>query len=226
VELAWLDFAKSGYHTDRLHRGEATHEANHRAEDADFGAVIAVIRVVCITNKTAVAGLIRLPPAKRADLTVELADRRRNQRHPRGNTQVIDDQPCRKIIAPIDHNINAIEQCRGGLAGHPLAQRFHFNIRIKLADDPFDYVDLGRTNISIGVEYLPLKIGTADDIIIDHAQTTNASGGKILDRRAANPARADNQEMRIQQANLPCPANLLQDDMAGIAIKLFIAKFS
>jgi hypothetical protein len=32
--------------------------------------------------------------------------------------------------------------------------------------------------------------------------------------------------MGIEQANLPCPANLLQDDMAGVAIKLFIAKFS
>jgi hypothetical protein len=29
--------------------------------------------------------------------------------------------------------------------------------------------------------------------------------------------------MRVQQADLPCPANLLQDDMAGIAIKLFVA---
>jgi hypothetical protein len=32
--------------------------------------------------------------------------------------------------------------------------------------------------------------------------------------------------MRVKKRNLPCPANLLQDDMAGIAIKLFIAKLS
>jgi hypothetical protein len=27
--------------------------------------------------------------------------------------------------------------------------------------------------------------------------------------------------MRVQQVNLPSPANLLQDDMTGVAIKLF-----
>jgi hypothetical protein len=221
-----LGFAKPSDHADRLHRGEAAHQADHRAEDADFGAVVTVVSIMGVTNEAAVAGLIGFPPTKRAGLAVKLADSRRNERHPRRDTQIIDDQPRRKIIASIDHDINAVEQCKRGFAGHPLTQRLHPDIRIKQAHHPFDHIDLSRANISLGIQYLALEIGAADDIIINHTQAADASSGEILDRRAANPASTNDQDMRVQQADLPCPANLLQDDMAGIAIKLFIAKFS
>ena len=218
-----MGFAKSGDHADCLHRGEAAHQADHRAEDTDFGAAITVVSIMSITNKAAVAGLVGLPPLKRANLAVELANRRRNERHARGDTQVIDDQPRRKIIAPVDHNINAVEQCEAGLARHPLAQRLHYDIGVKLAHNPFNHVDLCHADISLSIKYLPLEIGAADDVIINHAQSANTRRCKILDRGAADPARTNDQDMRVQQADLPSPANLLQDDMAGIAIKLFVA---
>ena len=218
-----MGFAKSRDHADCLHRGEAAHQANHRAEDANFGAAITVVSIMRITNEAAVAGLVRLPPAKRTNLAVELANRRRNERHTRADAQVIDDQPCRKIIAPVDHDINAVEQCGRGFARHPLAQRLHGDIGVKLAHNPFNHFDLGRADIGLSIEYLPLEIGAADDVIINHAQPANTSGGEILDSGAANPTRTNDQDMRIQQADLPSPANLLQDDMAGVAIKLFFA---
>jgi len=218
-----LGFAKSSDHADRLHRGEAAHQADHRAEDADFGAAITVIGIMRVTNEAAVAGPIRLPPVKRTNLAVELADSRRNERHSRGDAQLIHDQPCRKIIAPVDHDINAVEQCGRGFARHPLAQRLHRDIGVDLAHDPFNHVDLGRADISLGIEYLTLEIGAADNVIINHAQPANTRSGEILDRGAANPASTNDQDMRVQQANLPRPANLLQDDMAGVAIKLFVA---
>ncbi len=176
-----------------------------------------------ITNKAAVAGLGFIPAAKRADLSVELADCCRNERHLGDEAQVIDDQPRRKIIASVDHDINAVEQCRCGFAGHPLAQRLHYDIGVKLAHNPFDHINLGRANIRLSIKYLALKVGSADDIIINHAQPANTRRCKILDSGAANPARTNDQDMRVQQADLPCPANLLQDDMAGVAIKLFVA---
>ena len=213
-----MGFAKSRDHADCLHRGEAAHQADHRAEDTDFGAAIAVISIMSVTNETAVAGLGVLPPAKRADLAVELADSRRNERHPRGDAQVVHDQPCRKIIAPVEYDINAFKQCGSGFARHPLAQRLNRDIRIKLSHDPFHHLYLGHTDFSLGIKYLTLKIGAADNVIINHAQPTNASGGEILDRGAANPTRTNDQDMRIQQTDLPNSANLLQDDMAGIAI--------
>ena len=221
-----MGFTKASEDPDRLHRGEAAHQADHRAENADFGAAITVFGIMRVAYKAAVAGLVFLPSPKCADLAVKLADCRRNQRHPRRNAQVIHDQPRRKIIAPVNHNINAVEQCSGGFVRHPLAQRLHLRIGIEPTHDPRNHINLGLANVGLGIEYLPLKIGAADDIIIDHAQSANASGRKILDRRTANSARADDQDMCVQQAKLPCPANLLEDDMAGIAVKLFIAKFS
>ncbi len=218
-----MSFAKSSDHADCLHRGEAAHQADHRAENADFGAAITVVGIMRVANEAAVAGLVRLPPTKRADLAVELANRRRNERHARCDAQVIHDQPCRKIIAPVNHDINTVKQCGRGRARHPLAQRLHYDIGVKLAHDPFDHINLGRADISLSIEYLTLKIGSADDVIINHTQSTDTRSSEILDSGAANPARTNDQDMRVQQADLPCPANLLQDDMAGIAIKLFVA---
>lgn len=151
-----MGFAKSSNHADCLHRREAAHQTDHRAEDTDFGAAITVVSIMRITNETAVAGLACLPAQKRANLAVELADSRRNERHPRGDAQVIDDQPCRKIIAPVDHDINAVEQCGAGFARHPLAQRLHRDIGVDLAHDPFNHVDLGRANIRLSIKYLTL----------------------------------------------------------------------
>ena len=213
-----MSFAKSSDYADCLHRGEAAHQANHRAEDTDFGAAIAVIGVMRVANEAAVAGLIGLPSTKRTDLAVELANRRRNERHARGDAQVIDDQPRRKIIASVDHDINTVEQRGIGLWRHPLAQRLHRDIGVELPHDPFNHTDLGHADISLSIEYLTLEIGAADDVIINHAQAANPSGGEILDRGAAYPARTNDQDMRVQQGDLPRPANLLQDDMAGIAI--------
>ncbi len=122
-----------------------------------------------IANEAAVAGLVRLPPTKRADLAVKLANRRRNERHSRGDAKVIDDQPRRKIIATVDHNINAVEQCGCGLARHPLAQRLYSDIGIDLPHDPFNHIDLGRADISLSIKYLTLEIGAADDVIINYA---------------------------------------------------------
>jgi hypothetical protein len=223
MELTRLGFAKSGEYTDGLHRSEAAHQADHRTENANFGAAIAVISIMSITDKTAVAGLVRFPPAKCSDLAVKLANRGRHQRHLRYDAQIIDDQPRRKIIAPVNHDINAVKQAAIRLMRNPLAQCCERHIRVELAHHALNHIDLSRTDIRISIKYLPLKIRTADDIIINHAQPPYASGGKILDRRAANPARANDKDMRIKKSNLPCPANLPQDNMASVTVKLFVA---
>ncbi len=192
-----MGFAKSRDYADRLHRGEAAYQADHRPEDADFGAAIAIVSVMRVANEAAVARLACLPPAKRTNLAVELANRRRHKRHLRRDAQLIDDQPRRKIVASIDHDINAVEQFWLSFAGYPLAQRGDFDIGVKLVGDPFHHVDLGHADISLGIEYLTLKIGATDNVIINDAQSANTSGCKILDRRATNSARTDDQDMRV-----------------------------
>lgn len=222
MELACLGFAKSGQHPDRLHRGEAAHQADHCAQDADFGAAITIISIMRIANKTAVARLAILPAAKRADLAVELANGGRNQRHLRRNAKIIDDQPRREIVAAVNHDINPFKQRKASHGCHPFANPLHRDIGVKLPCNARSSLNLGLADVGLSIKDLPLKIGAADGIIINHAQMANTRRRQILNRRTANPARADDEDMRTKQAQLPCPANLPQDDMAGIAIKLFI----
>ncbi len=64
----------------RFQRRERAREPGHRAEHAQFRAGVAIVRVEGVADEAAIAGLVRLPAAPGADLHLELADRRRDER--------------------------------------------------------------------------------------------------------------------------------------------------
>ena len=57
----------------------------------------------------------------------------------------------------------------------------------------------------------------ADGVIVDNGQPPDSRGREILDRRGADTACADQHDMRVEQPLLPRSADLLEDDMAGVA---------
>lgn len=56
-------------------RSEMTSRADKRAEHAEIGTIVAVLRVEGIPDETAVAGTGRIPAAPQADLRLELRGR-------------------------------------------------------------------------------------------------------------------------------------------------------
>ena len=79
----------------------------------------------------------------------------------------------------------------------------------------FRPADLGRT-----VDDLALQVRERDRVIVDDAERPDAGGGQIEQRRRAQPAGADDQHSRALERLLPRPADLAQDDVAGVAFKL------
>ena len=106
MQFARRIIAEAGKKADCLHGGEAAHQAAHRAKYALCCAVVAIIWVMRVTDETAVAGAIRMPPGKGAYLAVKLTDGGADQWYPRGDTKVVDDQASRKIIAAVDYDID------------------------------------------------------------------------------------------------------------------------
>ena len=83
MQLALCALAKTGQIPYRLHRRKAAHQAAHRAEDALGCAIIAIIGVMRVADKAAIAGSVGQPSSEGSDLTVELANGRADQRNAR-----------------------------------------------------------------------------------------------------------------------------------------------
>ena len=61
-------------------------------------------------------------------------------------------------------------------------------------------------------------------VIVDDGERADARGRQILDRRTADPARADDGDMACQQLRLTCTANFAEDDVAGVTVELGVGK--
>ena len=106
---------------DRLQRRPAAGDPRHRAEHAQLGAIVAILGVEGVADEAAIAGPVRLPAAPGADLDLEHADRRRDERDAQRRAGVGDDQPGREIVAAVDDDVGAGEQPAGIAGGQPLA---------------------------------------------------------------------------------------------------------
>ena len=94
--------------------------------------------------------------------------------------------------------------------------------RAYVVGDIHGRLDLQPTDIGGREQDLALEIGQGDLVVVDHGQPPDARRRQILDRGRADAARPDQDGMRIEQPLLPGPANLLEDDVAGITVELVV----
>ena len=71
------------------------------------------------------------------------------------------------------------------------------------------------------VDDLALEIVEADAVAVDDADLADAGGGQIKHERRAEPAGADHQHARGFQLLLALAADLLQHQLALVALDLF-----
>lgn len=70
------------------------------------------------------------------------------------------------------------------------------------------------------MDHLALQVRQADRVVVDHAQSADAGGGEVLQQRRAQAAGADHQHTGLAQLGLTDAADLRQDDVARVALKL------
>ena len=66
------------------------------------------------------------------------------------------------------------------------------------------------------MEQLALQVGRVDDVEVDDADLAHAGRRQVHGRGRAQPARAQEQDARIQQLALAGAADLGQDQVAGV----------
>lgn len=134
LEFSGGVLAEAGDHADRFHRRETAHQPDHRAENTNFAAIVAIFGVERVADETAIAGLVLFPAAEGAELPLELADRRRNQRDAVGDREIGDQQAGLVIVRPVDNCVKRGEKCCSIsgkiLRGKSLIYRDYLNIGV------------------------------------------------------------------------------------------------
>ena len=85
-------------------------------------------------------------------------------------------------------------------------------------------VDLRPTDIGGRVDHLPLQVRQRHRVVVDDADRADARRRQVLEQRRAEPAGADDEHPRRLQLGLTGPANIAQDQVAGIALDFFREK--
>ena len=67
---------------------------------------------------------------------------------------------------------------------------------------------------------LALQVREIDHVIVDDAKSSDPRGAEIEQQRRAQPARAHHQDARRHQLRLPLLADLVEDQVPCIALKL------
>ena len=177
-----------------------------------------------IADEAAITWPVRVPSGKGADLAMKLRDGGRHQRHPGAGRGVGHDEPGREIVAPVDDQVDAVEQRRDTVRSHPLDPRIERDMGIERARPFRRDRRLGAADVGGGEQRLALQVGKRDDIVIDDPHHPHPGGGERGNDRAADPARADHQQTRRLQPHLPRTAHFAQHDVAGVAVEFGVGE--
>ena len=150
-------------------------------------------------------------------LSLEALQRPGDQRLAGKITGIVQQIAGLEIIAAIGHQIVLRDQTGGVLRIQPHGVFVNDNFGINRLEGLRRACHLERADPVGGMDDLALQVRDIDRIEIDDAQRTNPGRRQIKQHRRTKPARANHQDTRIQQAQLPFFADLIEDDMARVA---------
>ena len=131
----------------------------------------------------------------------------------------------REIVAAIGDEIVRGDNLLGILGAKAHGMGFDADAIIDGVEGGPRAVDLERPDPFGGMHDLALQIGQIDPVVVDDADRPDTGGGEIEQHRRAEPAGADDEHARLQQLFLSLFADLFEDQVAGISLKLLFAEF-
>ena len=81
-------------------------------------------------------------------------------------------------------------------------------------------VDLRHADAARRVDDLALEVRDVDDVVVDDPERADAGGGEVERGRRAEPAGAEQQDLRVEQLLLALGADLGQQQVAAVALAL------
>jgi hypothetical protein len=95
------------------------------------------------------------------------------------------------------------------------------HVGVEAGDELGGGVDFRPADVVVAVDDLSLEVAPLDPVGVGDAETTHAGGGEILDDRRTEPAGTDHEDARGKQRSLSVRADVVHDDVPGVAVELF-----
>ncbi len=126
-----------------------------------------------------------------------------------------------EIVRAVEHDVEAANDRRRVRFVQPQSDRLDCDMRIDAGDRSFGALRLRPPDIARRMDDLAMQIGERNGIIVDDPERADAGACEILQRRRAEPARADDERARGFELVLAGAAQPMQDDLARVALDLF-----
>src|SRR6516225_6747577 len=210
---------------DHFERDERAEHAGERAENAGLRAGRNRAGRRRLGEKAAVGRIgpsvrFTLVGANGGERAVENADRGGDERLLGKEAGVGDEVARGEIVGAVDNDVIAGDERQRVGGDEPRRVRLHRHVRVEAADRGRRALHLGPADLGRAVDDLALQVRERDRVVVDDAERADPGRGEIEQRRRAQPAGPDDQHARALERLLPRPADLVQDDVAGIAFKL------
>ena len=192
------------------------------AEDSDLLAARDQPGRRRLGEQAAVAGVIVpvLPRPEGRDLALEAQQGAGDQRFACEKAGVVEQIAGREIVRAVDDDVVIRDQPFGVGRGQPLLDPDDRDFRIDGGQALRRAVHLGLPDPAGRVDDLALQVRQVDYVVVDHAQRADPGRGEILEHRCAEAAGADRQHPGGEQRLLPFLADLVENDVAGVAFEL------
>jgi hypothetical protein len=150
-------------------------------------------------------------------LTVEAKDRTVNVWTPFEKARVVDKVAGSKIVRAIEDNVVETHQCTRIACVEAHWDGVDGNQRIAGAHPLRRGGGFLASYVGLTEDRLALQVRFVNGVVINHADTANPGGRKVLQRRRAKAARADHKHARRCQPFLSAKADFRYQEMPAIA---------
>src|SRR5215467_2032917 len=210
---------------DHFERHERAEHAGERAEDAGLRAGRDRAGRRRLGKKAAVGRVggsvgFTLVGAQRGERDVENAHGGGDERLFGEEAGIRDEIARGEVVGTVGNDVIAGDERERVCRGKPCRVRLYRDVRVEAADRGRRALHFGLADLGRAVDHLALQVRQRDRVVVDDAERPDPGRRQIEQRRRPQPAGADDQHARALERLLPRPADLAQDDVAGIAFEL------
>jgi hypothetical protein len=153
-------------------------------------------------------------------LAVEAVDRAPDVGDLQEVRRVVDHVAGREVVGAVDDQVVALEDLHHVVVVEALLVQHDLDVRIGLGDRLLGRLRLRLPDVGLAVDDLALQVGLVHLVELRDAQGADAGRGEVEQRRAAETAGADDQDLGVLQPALPDHPDVGDDQVAAVTAHL------
>ena len=203
---------------DHLDRLEQAHHAGQHAEHA--GGAARRRQLGRRRSRVEAAVARALVGVEDRQLALEAEDRRRDDRGLEPHARVVQQVARREVVEAVDDHVVPLDDLHDVVGAEPDGVLLDLHVRVDLVDRDLGGVDLRHADAVVRVRDLALQVREVDHVVVDDPERADARGGEVERRRRAEPARAEQEHLGVEQLHLPLEPDLGDQQVARVALAL------